>query len=282
MNVLVTLNANYIRPLTVMMTSLMRSNPRAQINLFVAHSSLGNDDFSVLRRSLDSRRCALTAIRVSDGMLSKAPIAYRYPREMYYRIFAAQYLPQSVDRILYLDPDLVVINPLDTLYALDFEGCLYAAASHVHKRVRKLNELRLDMPEDGSYINSGVMMMNLELLRREQDVLKVLLYIEKHRGALLLPDQDVLSALYGGRIHALDPLLYNLDERYYRLYNANPKNHEKKIDLEWIRHNTVIVHYCGRNKPWRADYHGKLDVFYRENAAFCQSAGLRAVKAECD
>ena len=45
-------------------------------------------------------------------------------------------------------------------------------------------------------------------------------------------------------------------------YNMrNPKN---KLTLESIRKNTVIIHYCGRNKPWKDNYLGQLDCFYEE------------------
>lgn len=59
----------------------------------------------------DPTRCVIESYRVQDAMLSSAPIVYRYPREMYYRLIAARFLPQEMDRILYLDPDIVVINP---------------------------------------------------------------------------------------------------------------------------------------------------------------------------
>ena len=39
---------------------------------------------------------------------------------------------------------------------------------------------------------------------------------------------------------------------------------EKSLTLDWIRENTSIIHYCGRNKPWKENYTGYLDVFYKE------------------
>ena len=57
-------------------------------------------------------------------------------------------------------------------------------------------------------------------------------------------------------------MLYNLSDRMLAFYNSNPKH--EKLDLEWIRKNTVILHYYGRQKPWKENYRGILDVFYRE------------------
>ena len=40
-----------------------------------------------------------------------------------------------------------------------------------------------------------------------------------------------------------------------------PSGHQK---IEWVRNNSVIIHFCGRNKPWKNNYFGKLNVFYEE------------------
>ena len=39
------------------------------------------------------------------------------------------------------------------------------------------------------------------------------------------------------------------------------------MDLECVRRTAAVIHYCGRNKPWRQNYIGRLDVFYRETVA---------------
>lgn len=266
MNILVTLNSNYIKQLIIMIYSILKSNLDVNLNVYIAHKELTEDDFSYIGGYLDKKRCKIISVKVTDEMLKNAPVTKRYPREMYFRIFAAQFLPKDLDRILYLDPDLVVINPLKELYYTDFEDNYYIAASHVNKGMQKLNEIRLDMEKDAYYINSGVMLMNLKLLREKQDIDSALEYIKKNKNRLLLPDQDVLSGLYGGKTKTVESIIYNLSERYLKLYNINLKNLDKRIDIDWVRKNTVVIHYCGRNKPWKDNYIGELDIFYKEYA----------------
>jgi len=62
----------------------------------------------------------------------------------------------------------------------------------------------------------------------------------------------------------MDHLKYNLSDRAITLYNADPTH--DRIDLDWARKNAVIIHYYGRNKPWKEEYRGILDVFYHEVA----------------
>ncbi|AFL99655.1 LPS:glycosyltransferase [Desulfitobacterium dehalogenans ATCC 51507] len=266
MNILVTLNSNYIIHLIVMLTSLIESNPGEQFTVYVAHSGMSKEDFTRINHAIDTSRCKIEDIKISDKGLSDAPITSRYPKEMYYRIFAVKYLPDHLERILYLDPDLVVINPLKEFYTIDFQGNFFAAASHVKEILKRINHVRLNMAEDSTYVNSGVMMMNLSLLRQEQDIHEVYEYIEGYKHRLFLPDQDVLNGVYSDRTLTVDAKIYNLSERYYVLYNLNPKYWDAKIDLDWVRNNTVIIHYCGRNKPWKENYMGELDVFYKDYA----------------
>ena len=55
--------------------------------------------------------------------------------------------------------------------------------------------------------------MNLKELRATQDLEAPLRYIEENREKLILPDQDVLNALYHDRTILLDPMVYNFDAR---------------------------------------------------------------------
>ena len=260
-HILVTLDRNYLKVLSVMLYSLSQSDPEGVYTVYVVNNTLTEEDFASLSALLP--RTELVNVQVPEDLLQNAPVSDRYPTEMYYRLFAARYLPQQLERILYLDPDLVVLHSLRSLYQIDFDGKLFAAASHIESRTfRELNRRRLHLSEHAKYLNSGVMMMNLALLRKESPQ-TIIDYIQSHKATLLLPDQDVLNALYADRTVPLDPLVYNLGEKYLRLKNLHLPPQEK-LTLDWVRSNTAIVHYYGRNKPWKEHYRGSLGIFYYE------------------
>lgn len=260
-HILVTLDRNYLKVLSVMLYSLSQSDPEGVYTVYVVNNTLTEEDFASLSALLP--RTELVNVQVPEDLLQNAPVSDRYPTEMYYRLFAARYLPQQLERILYLDPDLVVLHSLRSLYQIDFDSKLFAAASHIESRTfRELNRRRLHLSEHAKYLNSGVMMMNLALLRKESPQ-TIIDYIQSHKATLLLPDQDVLNALYADRTVPLDPLVYNLGEKYLRLKNLHLPPAEK-LTLDWVRSNTAIVHYYGRNKPWKEHYRGSLGIFYHE------------------
>ena len=267
MNILVTLNSGYIDVLCVMLKSLLISNPGTTFDVYVMNSSLTDSDFEKVKTYLHNhKRIILHDIKIHPGKLADAPTTLGYPIEMYYRIFAAEFLPKSIDRILYLDPDLVVLKPLDRLYNIDMENYFFAAASHVGKVLNDINDLRLNGDDYSIYINSGIMMMNLELLRKEQDRKQVFEYIENNKERLILPDQDVISAIYGSKILKINPFLYNMSDRLL-LHPSFENGLLPLITVNWVKEHCVIVHYFGKNKPWKETYIGFLGKFYEEISA---------------
>lgn len=258
MNVLVTCDSGYAKQAALMLYSLQKNHPETFLDIF-AVGALQEGDMALMGKALDGEKSRLTHTAFDGEFLKDAPTTDRYPVEMYYRIFAAQYLPKEMERVLYLDPDLVVTGDLTGLYEMEMGDAFFAAASHVKEEtfLEKLNQKRLDM--EGIYINSGVMLLNLEALRREQDIQAVTDYIAEHEKLLILPDQDVISGLYPDKICPIDAYVYNMTERMFALALL------KGMETDWVCRNTAIIHYCGRNKPWKPLYKGKLDMFYLLN-----------------
>ena len=256
MNILVTLNSNYLNVLVVMLKSLAYSNKHRKFDVYVMNESLSEKDIVFLKENT-LKNINIIDLKINDKELNKAPVTKRYPKEMYYRIFAAYYLPKKVDKILYLDPDLVVINKIDKLYKTNLDNYYFAAATHIWGILQTFNRIRLRMKNDDIYINSGVMLMNIELLRKQQNREDVYKFIQKNKNKLMLPDQDVISGLYANKILPLDPYTYNMTEKL-----LNQTYFMSHINERWIKENSVIIHYCGKNKPWKKNYKGTLDKFY--------------------
>lgn len=196
---------------------------------------------------------------MEEQLFADAPTTKQYPREMYYRLLAGTVLPRQLNRILYLDPDILVINPLRPLWELDLGTHLFAAAAHTGKTelANSVNRIRLGTHHD--YYNSGVLLMNLEECRRSISAEQIFRYVAEHEKEMLLPDQDILNALYGKRILPLDDALWNYDARNYNTYRlASAGQH----DLNWVLQHTAILHFCGRAKPWKPGYFYRFGVLY--------------------
>ena len=263
MNILTSVNKKYIRQLNVLLNSISYSNKEEKFNVYVLNKNLDKDDFENIIVNLESKRFNIVDIKIPDSEIDTFPvIEKRYPIEIYFRLFASDYLPSDVDRVLYLDCDTVVINSLSELYNMNFEDNYYIAATHISRVLHKFNEIRLNIQEDEPYVNTGVLLINLKQLRKINVKEKIVKFIEANQKKLLLPDQDIIISLFGNKIKLIDELKYNLSEIAWYKYNVN--NSKEKITLKWIVKNTVIIHYCGRNKPWNREYIGSLDCFYNK------------------
>lgn len=258
MNILFSINAKFIDLTKTCIRSISRFDKN--IDFYILHHDLNQKHMDDLRRSF--LECTFHFIEVKEEEFKGFPISSRYPLEIYYRLFASDLLPKTLNRILYLDVDIVVIQSLRELYNMDFESNLYIASSHVNERMTHLNAKRLGLKEDVPYINTGVLLMNLELLRKQLNKQDILNYVNAYKKNLVLFDQDVLTALYGDKTKLVDYRKYNLSERMMNFYNL--RNPRSRIDLDWVKKNSVIIHYCGRMKPWNSKYIGCLDCFYRE------------------
>lgn len=261
MNLLFCINGGYTGPLLDCLDSIVLHGGEKHYDVYLLSSDLAEETQQQLCRQVPAA-VALHFISVPRELFEDFPETDRYPQEIYYRLAAPLLLPPELDRILYLDADIVVINPLGPLYRSDFEGSLFMACTHTREFLTRANSHRLGLEEPVPYINTGVILMELNGLRQTIDLSAVRQYALEHFDALLLPDQDILTALYGSRVKLLDSQRYNLSDRILAFYNANPLH--PRHSLEWVRQNTIIIHYCGRNKPWKPGYVGILDVFYRE------------------
>ena len=262
MNILFTVNRAYMEHVMDCIRSMIRFRSEDGYDIYILHSDLQEQDQRWLSTQIKKEDTTLHFQFVDPSLVSSFPESVRYPSLIYYRIFAASLLPEEVEKILYLDGDTIIINPLDELYGMDFEGNYFLACTHVRRLLNKVNQYRLGMDEESTYINSGVMLMNLKELREKQNIKEVMAFVEKRKRSLTLPDQDIITALYGNKTGILDTMKYNLSDRMLSFYNADPGH--KKIGLEWVRENTVVIHYYGKQKPWKKPYLGMLDVFYEE------------------
>lgn len=260
-NLLFCVNQKMLGLMSACLKSLLRSGGYGYYDVFVLHSDLEESIQRAMERDFQER-VTFHFLQVPEELFADFPETARYPRQIYYRLAAPLLLPRELDRILYLDVDVVVINSLRPFYEVDFESSYFVGCTHTREFLTKLNQARLQSDKAVAYINTGVLLMNLNVLRQVIRLEEISAYVREHEKALILPDQDILTALYGDKIKLADSLRYNLSDRVLNFYNgSHPK---EKRDVNWVRRNTAIIHYCGRNKPWNESYTGTLGVFYRE------------------
>ena len=269
MNILITLNRSYLKVALVMLFSLWRNNADEKIDIYVLSKDLRENDFLPFLGSSMSFHVICPALNLSEALTTR-----RYPQEMYYRLLAPHLLPGDLDRILYLDPDTLVINALRPLWETNLNGNLFAAASHTGVTEIANNVNRLRLGTDSDYFNSGVLLMDLKLGREKILSEDVFSYFSEHSASLLLPDQDILNAMYGNQIWEVDDAVWNYDARNYNSYLLRSSG---KADLDWVISHTAILHFCGRAKPWKPGYPYRFGILYKHYEHLTHSLEVSAI-----
>ena len=113
-------------------------------------------------------------------------------------MLAAQFLPEDLERVLYLGPDVLIINSLKPLWELEMGDFLFAAASHTGKTEIANSVNRLRLGTDRNYYNSGVLLMELGSCRRAIVPEDVFRFVEDHAAELVLPTR-MFSTLCTGQ-----------------------------------------------------------------------------------
>lgn len=261
MNLLFSINDGYVDQFKVTLYSIFQNSQFETLHVYILQKPQlqRHDEIEAFCQVLGA---SYHPIVIDEMAFEDAPTTDRYPETIYYRLLAHDYLPTDLGKILYLDADILCINDLSELYNTDLGKKLYAAASHTEdsRLTDTVNRLRLgDYPSE-AYFNSGVLLMNLTKIRqvvKRQDIMD---YIQKKGDLLFLPDQDVLTALYGHHVLLIPDLIYNFDTRYQFIYAVKSGGEQ---DLDWVLEHTVILHFCGRDKPWKSNYRSVFAGLYK-------------------
>ncbi|TCD46086.1 glycosyltransferase family 8 protein [Streptococcus sp. X16XC17] len=260
-NILFAVNDDYVDQLKVMIYSLHQQNKGKMLAIYNLQKQL-LERHQEIENFCQRLNIHYYPVVMGDDAFSDAPTTDRYPETIYYRLLAHEYLPVDLEKILYVDADILTLNGFTSLYEMDLGDSLYAAASHVadSRILDMVNKLRLKNFENESYYNTGVMLLNLVAIRQTVKREDIMTYIIENGANLILPDQDILNALYGHLTLSIPDQIYNYDARYNVLYYARSNG---LWNLEWVMEHTVFLHFCGRDKPWKSDYRSRYSGLYK-------------------
>ena len=262
MNVVITVDDSYIRPALIMLESLFERNS-PDIHVYLLHSNVCKENLKLLSDHIAKYGGSFTDIPVPPELFDDAPVNRYFTKEMYYRLLIPKLLPDE-ERALYLDPDIVIFKSLEEFYRTDFEGMQLIAVpdflGDVYYPDRKQN---LGLSEKYRYINSGVMLFNIPLMRERFDIDDLFRFMSECKLPLEYPDQDVVN------VYLKDDIKYASREYNYTAEYVNTGDFLRYVFSPRYRRQererVVVAHYMGKYKPWMPSYYYK---FYRKYRSY--------------
>ncbi len=220
---------NYILPLSVAIQSLKNHKKKhVEIEIYIFYEKLKKENIELLKL-LNSKGCNLNFVNVSKFFKDKGLYSVEYfSIAMYYRLAAPLILSQY-EKIIYLDCDILVKACVSEMYNVDMKENLIAA---VHEITNK----------NTSYINSGVLLINVKKYIESKTYEKCIKYIEEHKN-LTCPDQDAIN-------YATEEKKYLLGYKYNYL-TVTVIGSRYLILKQGLRLREIhIIHFISEKKPW--------------------------------
>jgi len=252
MHIAFTSDNNYLRYLGVTMCSVCENNPQEQIRFHVVLSGEVQDEGRQYLEGIAAKYGAqLSFYPIHNDLLDilpagKAGQPMHISTAAYYRLFLASILPADVDKVIYLDCDLLVIGSLRPMWDTDMTDCPIAAVTDMDAASLERYR-RLRYPMKYGYFNSGVLLINLKYWRDNDCQKQFEQFINDHLDRIVYHDQDVLNFVFRDSKKEL-PIRFNLQEG--GLYTRVNLSWEYDDQLEDAIKHPVIVHYTTGQKPW--------------------------------
>lgn len=252
MNILCSTDTNYVPFCGVMLTSLFENNKEKDIIVYVLTNDLSKSAEGKLNELATYYSQQIRIVRVDESAFNNCPIDALNDHvsiATYFRLATADLLPRNIDRILYLDCDIIVAGALGEFYGSDFDGkaCVVVRdeASELDMPYERLNIIKDDKP----YFNAGVILMDLDYWRFNSLSIKFMEYITQHKEHLAFHDQDTLNVVLRNQVK-FDHTKFNLQRGFVvkSVFDQEIEQHKKEI-LEAME-SPVIIHYTGKGKPW--------------------------------
>lgn len=244
-NIVFTTDNNYKEPLKTALYSLIKNkNPDTVYNINILCVDFETKDLSIYDK-YNSKTVHIKSIPLKLSDISDVgdyDVNFHVTRADLFKFFMPQIFPE-LDKILYLDVDILVLGDLSDLYNTDLKNKYIAA---VHNSNSKQ-----------SY-NCGVLLYNLKQWRRHNLTNKLIKSKNKDELRTLMTQNAFNDVIKPNKIYYL-PHVYNVwanaDESAFEYYikdSFNFENTEIKTVDDYLK-SAVILHYYVNKKPWH-DY----------------------------
>ena len=250
---------NYAQHCAVMLCSLLVNNSTHRFTIHVLINSLKCENKESLTQLVRSYNSEIIFYEVDSTLLKGCK--YRVLRPLseaaYYRVLLSSIIPENIDKILYLDCDIVVIGDVSELFDIEIEDYPLAAVQEPVE-ICEDHRRQLSIPYGESYFNSGVLLVNLEYWRKYDSQNKLLEFSKRDRF-VYCHDQDALN--------------YVFKKKWYRLPPKWNKSNTATLELidfyhildkrEYIK-DARIIHYIDEPKPWYRIYGTRYRKLYEK------------------
>jgi len=236
MNIVISVNEKFLDISEEAIYSLSYYN-NEHINFYLIYSDIPQNKINSFKKFVEEK-CNNTLYAIKFKLLEAENIpkildGINVGIETYYRLFTPFLLPENIDKVLYMDVDLVCTDSILDIYNEEIGDNYFVGCED--KGITKEDLERLKLPLDYKYINAGVVLINLKKMRENFTEKKIVEMILEQCKDLRFLDQDFINKNFYNEIKVIS-----------NKYNWIVKTCKYK-DMPY---KPAILHYAGSTKPW--------------------------------
>ncbi|MCD7857042.1 MAG: glycosyltransferase family 8 protein [Clostridiales bacterium] len=249
----------FVEILGVSLTSLYENNKNMeQIHVYVLDSKISEENKKKLESvSRTYKRNDIQWIPAKDisEELNMEILVDRGSLSQYARLFVSSVLPADLERVLYLDCDIIINKLLDELWNLDMHGKTIAALKDAFSKWYRAN---INLKPTDIMFNSGVMLIDLKRWKEQKVEKKLLKFIASKNGRIQQGDQGALNAVLSHDTYCFEPrfnsvtIYYDFSYKEMMVYRKPPEFYTE-AQVKEATENPVIIHFTTSflsRRPW--------------------------------
>ena len=250
-NVAYALDINYSYIIHVSMKSIMlNQNIDTFINFHIVSSNVTKEQKTIINKiCLEHNNCRIF-YHIIGNQFNEFQFEglVNWSKTIFYRLLLQDILPNE-NKVLYLDCDTLVYKDLNEIYNYDITDKYYTGMLEEENRNIKGYIIKY-------YINSGVLLINLDNLRKDNIYTKIIEYLTMNNNTLTFPDQDTINAVCNTK-NGVFPTKYVIIA-YCTMKSFDNNN----IEIIKAYKDPYIIHYIIYVKPWKGITNEKSVVCY--------------------
>ena len=255
MNILYSSDNEFAQYAATSLTSLLSNNiDEEKIVIYYIDNKMNENNINLIEKVVSNYNRTIIFVDI-DEVTKGFEKSDDYFLSSYARLFASR-IP-DLDKIIYIDCDTLITNSLSELWNIDLKGFLFAG---VKDTISPQHALSIGLGKNHHYMNAGVLLMNVSLMRELDFPEHTIKLVRKNNGKIPHEDQGIINILARDRIKVIDPK-YNLMPQFFMytheqicsLYNLIDFYNSENIIASINK--PVIVHFINKlyGRPWEID-----------------------------
>ncbi|MCD8377331.1 MAG: glycosyltransferase family 8 protein [Candidatus Gastranaerophilales bacterium] len=267
MNICLATDDNYSEYAGVVIASILANTKCNNITFYILDGGISGENRTKTEKLKEINPCEIKFIKIDNELFndySKIKTHKYINIATFYRLKLASLL-EGVDKVLYLDCDVVVNSDISELYNTGISDYYAGGVSDISNQT---HHRKPELDEGSLYVNAGMLIFNLNRIREDNIEAKYLEYTRQHFDEIFVGDQQIINVVLQGHIKQIDDG-----------WNVQSSNF---VNRSGYAKNPKLVHYIGRQKPWlfgSMNYYKNLYFKYLQLTPW-KNTGMEKFKCE--